>query len=249
MKKFITVIAITGLVTGSAFAGADMTVDIGTAHVFRGVTIVEDLVIQPGLELNGFGMPTNYGAIAVGVWGSTAPFNDDTPSYDSIYETDWYLNYTLPKFTEALDLYIRYTQYQYSFAPDEKELGFGAGWELGDFVLGGSLNFMIDDRSFATEKQKYFDFFADYALEINEKSDVTFGGLIALMFQGDGNSAAGLDDGFNQFELDATYTYALGEMWSLGASLAYIGQLDSNVLPDSAYDKGLVAFFKVACEM
>ena len=69
------------------------------------------------------------------------------------------------------------------------------------------------------------------------------------MFQSDGNSATGLDDGFNQYELDAVYTYALDEMWSLGASLAYIGQLDSNVLPDSAYDKGLVAFFNVGCEM
>jgi hypothetical protein len=69
------------------------------------------------------------------------------------------------------------------------------------------------------------------------------------MFQGDGNSTLGLDDGFNQFELDAAYTYALGEMWSLGASLAYIGQLDSNVLTDAAYDKGLVAFFSVGCDM
>lgn len=249
MKKFIVMTAAVGLVAGSAIAGADLTVDIGTAHIFRGVTVVEDLVVQPGLELNGFGMPTNYGAIAVGAWGSTAPFNDDTPSYDSIYETDWYLNYTLPKFTEALDLYIQYTQYQYSFNLDEKELNFGLGYELGGFVLGGSANFMIDDRNPATESQKYFDFFADYALEINEKSEVTFGGLISLMFQGDGNSAAGLDDGFNHFELDAAYTYALGEMWSLGASLAYIGQLDSNVLPDAWYDKGLVAFFNVGCEM
>ena len=100
-----------------------------------------------------------------------------------------------------------------------------------------------------TENQTYIDFFADYTLEITEQSDVTFGGLIALMFQGDGYSAAGLDDGFNQYELDATYTYALGEMWSLGASLAYIGQLDSNVLPDAFYDKGLVAFFSVGCDM
>jgi uncharacterized protein (TIGR02001 family) len=253
MKKFITVIAITGLVTGSAVAGADMTVDIGTAYVFRGSTVADDLVVQPALELSGFGMPTNYGAIAVGVWGS----NNDTPSSDSIYETDWYLNYVLPQFVDGLDFYVRYTQYQYSFSVDEKELGLGVDWEVGDFMVGGSANFMLDDRAGTlTEDQKYFDIFGSYELEINENSEVTFGGLIALMFQGDLNSAAGLDDGFNHFELDATYSYALGEMWSLGASVAYIGQLDSNVLPDNpvvpgsvSYDKGLVAFFKVACEM
>lgn len=249
MKKFIIMTAAVGLVASSAIADATLDIDIGTAHVFRGTTVVEDLVVQPSVELNGFGMSTNYGVIALGVWGSTAPFNDDTPSFDSVYETDWYINYALPKFTEDLDLYIKYTQYQYSFSPDEKELGLGAAYDLGGFVLGTSLNFMIDDRNFATEDQTYIDFFADYAMEINEKSEVTFGGLIGLMFQGDGNSAAGLDDGFNQFELDAVYTYQLGEMWNLGASLAYIGQLDSNVLPDYAYDKGLVAFFSVGCDM
>lgn len=249
MKKFITAIAITGLAAGSAVAGAEMTVDIGTAHVFRGATVADDLVVQPGLEMSGFGMSTNYGTIAVGVWGSTAPFNDDTPSLDSIYETDWYLDYVLPQFVDGLDFWVRYTQYQYSFTPDEKEFGLGVDWEIGDFMVGGSANFMVDDRNAATKSQKYFDFFGSYELEINDKSEVTFGGLISLMLQGDGNSAIGLDDGFNHYELDAVYSYALTEMWSLGASVAYIGQLDSNVLPDAFYDKGLVGFLNVGCEM
>jgi hypothetical protein len=256
MKKFITATAITGLVAGSAIAGANMTVDIGSAHVFRGSTVTDDLVVQPGLEMSGFGMPTNYGAIAVGVWGSTAPFNDDPASLDSIYETDWYLGYVLPQFVEGVDFWVRYTQYQYSFSADEKEFGLGVDWEVGDFMVGGSANLMIDDRNPLTEKQKYFDIFGSYALEIDDKSEVTFGALMALMFQGDGNSAIGLDDGFNHFEIDAAYSYALSEMWSIGASVAYIGQLDSNVLPDNSivpgsvsYDKGLVAFFNVGCEM
>jgi hypothetical protein len=251
MKRLLAVMAATGLIAATAGAAATLDVDIGTAHVFRGATLVDDLVVQPAVELNGFGMAEEYGEIAVGVWGSTAPFNDDTPSLDSIYQTQWYLNYALPKFTEDLDLYIQFMQYQYSAGTsvDEKEFSFGAAYDLGGFVLGASAYFMTDDRNTNTENQKYFDFFADYALEINEKSDVSFGALIGLMFQGDGNSTLGLDDGFNQFELDAAYTYALGEMWSLGASLAYIGQLDSNVLPDDVYDKGLVAFFSVGCDM
>lgn len=249
MKMFIIMTVAVGLVASEARAGATLDVDIGTAHVFRGQTVVEDLVIQPSVELSGFGMAEEYGVISLGVWGSTSPFNDDAVSYDSIYETDWYINYELPKFTEDLGLYIKYTQYQYSFNLDEKELGIGADYDLGGFVLGTSANFMIDDRNVATEDQVYFDFFADYALEINEKSEVTFGGLLSLMFQGDGNSAAGLDDGFNHYELDAVYSYELSEMWSIGASVAYIGQLDSNVLLDAFYDKGLVAFFSVGCEM
>jgi hypothetical protein len=204
--------------------------------------------------MSGFGMPAEYGEITVGVWGSTAPFNNDTPSLDSIFETDWYIFYSLPELVESLNIYLGYTQYQYSLRPDtlgldEKEIAVGADYELGEFLLGGSLNFMTDDRNFATEGQTYVDLFAEYELEINEKSDVVFGALLGLMWQGDGNSSGpnALDDGFNHYELDAVYSYALGEMWSLGASLAYIGQLDSDVLPDSAYDKGLVAFFNVGC--
>ena len=247
MKKVSMLSAAMILVAGSAVAGANLNVDIGSAYVFRGTTVADDLVVQPSLEMYGFGMPAEYGEITVGVWGTTAPFNDDTPSLDSIFETDWYIFYSLPEMVERLNIYFGYTQYQYSFSPDEKEIAIGADYELGEFVLGGSLNFMTDDRNPLTEDQTYIDLFAEYELEINEKSDVVFGALLGLLWQGDGNAALGLDDGFNHYELDAAYSYALGEMWSLGASLAYIGQLDSDVLPDSAYDKGLVAFFNVGC--
>lgn len=251
MKKLLSITAAAGLITATAGAAASLDVDIGTAYVFRGATVVDELVVQPNLELSGFGMSEEYGVFTVGAWASSAPFDD---TLDTIFETDWYINYALPQLAENLDLYVQYTQYQYALValtPNEKELNFGAAYGLGDFVLGGSANFMIDDRNFATEDQIYFDFFADYALEINEKSDVVLGALIGLMFQGDGNAAGpgGLDDGFNQLELDATYTYALGEMWSIGGSLAYIAQLDSDVLPDAAHDKGLVAFFSIGCEM
>jgi len=249
MKKFIVGMVSAGLLTTGVFAEASLTVDFATAHIFRGATITDDLVIQPGMELSGFGMNEKYGVFAAGVWGSTAPFNDDTPSLDSIYETDWYLNYALPQLVEGMDLYIQYTQYQYSFTPDEKELNFGIGYALGDFLLGATANFMIDDRNLLTENQKYFDFFADYEWEINEKSAVNAGGLIALMFQGDGYSAIGLDDGFNHYELDAAYSYAMSEMWSIGATIGYVGQLDSNVLPDAFYDRGLYAMLNLGCEL
>jgi len=108
---------------------------------------------------------------------------------------------------------------------------------------------MIDDRNLLTEDQIYLDFFADYALEVSDEVDVNFGGLISYMIQGDGYDTAGLDDGFNHYEIYGAFNYALGEMWSLGASLAYIGQLDDDVLIDAFYDKGLIAMFSVNCEM
>lgn len=254
MRKFMTVLATTGLVAGSAIAGASFSADFATAHVFRGQTVVDELVVQPGVELDGFGMPEEYGNIALGIWGTTAPFNDDTPSYDSIYETDWYINYTLPQFVERLDFYLGYTQYQYSFSADEKELNLGTSYLLGGFELGGSMNFMLDNRNLLTEDQTYIDLYADYEFDVSEDFELSAGALMGLMFQGKGNSAAGLDDGLNQYEIYADAAYALGDMWGLGASLTYIGQFSSDVLPDrvgpvAGYDKGLVLMFSIGCEM
>jgi hypothetical protein len=252
MKKFIIGMVSAGLLTTGVFAEANLTVDIATAHVFRGTTVVDDLVVMPGMELSGFGMDEKYGIFTLGALGYNAPFNEDTPSKDSLYQTDWSLNYGLPQWVENMDLYVQLTTYQYSSQRpkvNETELNLGIGYQLAGFYLGGSANVMVDDKNLASENQKYFDFFADYLFEINEKSEVTVGALLGLMFQGDGNSTSGLDDGFNQYEFDAAYTYALGEMWSMGASLAYIGQLDSNVLSDEAYDRGLVGMFSLGCDL
>ena len=250
MNKFVTAVVATGLVTSSAMAGANLTTDIATAHVFRGATVVDSLVVQPNIELSGFGIPEEAGSLALGAWGSTAPFDDSTPSFDSIYETDWYLAYTLPALVDGLDLYFGYTQYQYSFALDEKELNFGAGYDLAGFMLGGSANFMIDDRNNATEGQVYFDFTADYGIEVSEEVEIVVGGLLSYMFQGKGNAGlGGLDDGFNHYELYVASEYALGEMWSIDGSLSYIGQLNSDVLPNAAYDVGLLARIGFSCDL
>ena len=253
MNKFITATVVAGLATSSAMAEANFSVDFANAHIFRGTTIVDEFVVQPNIELSDFGMPEEYGSFALGAWGSTAPFDGDSAtSFDSIYETHWYLTYVLPKFTEALDLYVGYTQYQYSGfrGINEKELGFGAGYDLGGFMLGASANRMIDDRNPFTEKQVYFDFTADYGLDVSEEFEVSVGGLISYMIQGDGNDALlGLDNGFNHFELYGAIDYDLSEMWSIGGSLSYIGQLNDKVLTDAAHDVSILAAIGLSCEL
>ena len=253
-KVYITIIA-SGLVAAVASAGTSVTVDFASAYVFRGITVVDDLVVQPGIEVDGFGLKEEYGSIALGVWGSTAPFED---TYNNLHETDWYAVYALPEIVTNLDLTIGFTEYQYAGGAGEQELNFGTAWAITtNFVLGGSVNFMVDDEIAATDEQIYIDFFGDYAIEVSEDMDVSLSALMSLMKQGEGNEAAGLDDGFNHYELTAAFAYALNEMWSLGGSLAYIGQFDDNVLPDNTnpgnfgdgYDRRLVAMFSVGCDM
>ena len=247
MKKIIIAAMASCLVATIASAGTSVTVDFASAYVFRGTTLVDDLVVQPGIEVDGFGLKEECGSIAIGVWGSTAPFED---TYDNLHETDWYVVYTLPEIVTNLNLSIGFTEYQYAFGAGEQEINLGAAFALLDaLTVGGSVNFMVDDEVTETEDQIYIDLYADYAIEVSEDMDASVGALVGLMKQGDGNDAAGLDDGFNQFELYGAFSYAINDLWSIGGSLAYIAQLDDNVLTDDAHDKGLVAMFSVGCEM
>lgn len=255
MKKVMIAAVASSLVAMVASAGTSVGVDFASAYVYRGITVVDDLVVQPAIEVDGFGLNEKYGSIALGVWGSTAPFED---TYNNLHETDWYVAYSLPELVTNLALSIGFTEYQYAGGLGEQELNFGAEFAVHtNVVLGGSVNFMTDDEINATEDQIYVDFYGAYSVAVSEDVDVSLGALISLMKQGDGNSAVGLDDGFNHMELSGAFTHALNDMWSLGASLTYIGQLDDNVLPDNTaggsfgngHDRELVAMFSVGCDM
>jgi hypothetical protein len=248
MKKVLTAVMATSLVAGSAMAGASGSVDFVNAYVFRGTTVIDEFSIQPGIELTGFGIPEQYGSVVAGAWSTFSPFYDGSGEYNNIIETDWYVAYGLPEFVEGLDLSVGLTEYQYAFGLGERELNFGAGYEIAGFALGASANFMIDDEVFLTKGQTYMDFTADYALDLSEEVDVGVGGLISYMIQGDGN-AIFLDDGLNHLELYGSVGYDLSEMWSIGASLTYIGQLDDKVLSDVAYDVNILGMLSISCEM
>ena len=250
MKKVLTAITVTGLAAATSFAtgSASATFDFATAHVFRGATVVDELVFQPNAEISGFGLPEEAGEIAFGAWGSVAPFGDGV--YDNYYETDWYVSYMLPELAENLDLSISYTAYQYAPLDQEKEINLGAGYLLGDFGIGSTLNIMIDSLSTLTQDQVYWDLFADYTFDINEKVNIDVYALIGIMIkQGDGWDFVGRNAGVNHFELGGDVSYDLSENWDLGAGLFYVGQGDSAVLPDGAHDKGLVLTFGVGYQL
>jgi hypothetical protein len=249
MKKVLTAAIATSLATGSAFAGANLGMDFASAHVFRGATVVDDFVVQPTVELDGFGMPAEYGEFVLGAWASAAPFGNDSVS--TPYETDWYLTYMLPTFAEDLDLSVSLTEYTYSAVPNERELNLVAGYALGDaFYLAASFNYMLYNQfGDATEGQIYIPFSVDWEMEISEGFTGGAGALISFLMAGDGNAAAGQDDGLNDYEIYGTLGYDLNDMWAIGASLTYIGQGDDQVLSDAAYDVSLVGMLGVTCEM
>ena len=82
MKKFITaMVAIATLLIGNttAFAGAELSVDAFSRHVWRGAAGPSSISIQPTLDLVSF--DSNIGATSVGIWGQIPITGGDT-EYD-----------------------------------------------------------------------------------------------------------------------------------------------------------------------
>ena len=106
MKKIITTTIAAGMVAAVASAEVSVTTDFASAYVFRGVTLNDGVVIQPGIEASGLGMPEQYGSVAVGAWGNY-DLDDYAPAGavgSSFQETDWYGSFSLPEFVEGLDV-------------------------------------------------------------------------------------------------------------------------------------------------
>jgi uncharacterized protein (TIGR02001 family) len=258
MKKIMTITLAAALAGSSAMAGGLLGIDFANAYIYRGVTVADDFVIQPNVELSGFGMPEEYGAFTVGAWAVKAPGGEEILLQDTFFETDWYVAYSLPEFVEGLDLYVGLTEYTYKAADDESELNLGAAFELGEFALGGSVNYMYDNQvADATEGQVYVDLTADYEIELSEEFSGIVGGLVSYLKQGDGNGSGpgALDDGLSHFEIYGALDYDLSEMWSIYGSLAYIGQIDDEVLPDAGalgvdgHNVEVLGVIGVGCEL
>ena len=82
MKKFITaMVAMATLLIGNttAYAGAELSVDAFSRHVWRGAAGPSSISIQPTLDLVSF--DSNIGSTSVGIWGQI-PITGGETEYD-----------------------------------------------------------------------------------------------------------------------------------------------------------------------
>ena len=82
MKKFIMAVAAVAALlfsTAPAFAGAELSVDAFSRHVWRGAAGSSSISIQPTLDLAT--VDTQLGATSVGIWGQI-PITDGDTEYD-----------------------------------------------------------------------------------------------------------------------------------------------------------------------
>lgn len=245
MKKIIVTTMAAGLVAAVASAEVGVSLDVASAYVFRGVTLNDGAVVQPGIEASGFALPEEYGAVALGAWG-----NYDLDDYgggvtgSSFQETDWYASYSLPTIVDGVDLSVGYCEYSYGTGFSDKEVSVGAGYAIEDLSLSATYYQGVGGL---IHQQKYFELGASYGVAISEDLSGSIDATAGFIDP----SVSGADSGFHDYTVGASLSYALSDAWSAGVSGTYIGQGDDTVLPDGTfgYDVEFVGMFSVACEM
>jgi hypothetical protein len=234
LKHHSKVVLIVIMIMNIASADVSVTVDFATAYTFRGSTL-DSFVIQPGIEASGFGVLEEYGSVLAGTWGNfDLGDNEETADSSEFSEIDWYAYYTLPPLIEDWYLFVGYIEYTYPNTERlaDKEANAGIRYEIADVELGVTVYYGIGGD---ITGDTYYSLSALYSTTINKQLDFLTEVLIGYYDPEAG--AAGWNDG----TADVGITYWINEVWSIGASLAYITELGDTVY-DNADVIGMLSF-------
>ncbi|MBL7016722.1 MAG: hypothetical protein ISR84_04105 [Kiritimatiellales bacterium] len=241
MKKRLVIMTIAACAAVAAQAADVSTyVDFASAYVFRGVTLNDGFVMQPGAEISGFPIDEAYGSLAIGIWANYDI--NDIGNGQEFSEVDYYLSYSLP--VEVIDIGLTYTSYTYPGAgggDSDREISLSFGKDIGTNGLAAAVSFNYGVGG-AIENSLYIQGELGYETDLTESLSASAGVTVGYLVS-DGGA-----DGFNDATASVGLGYALNDNWSIGAGLTYIAQLDDEVLADSDYDVSLVASVGLSCD-
>jgi len=231
MMNMIIKTMVAGLVVavaGTVLAETSVTMDFASAYVFRGYTLNDEAVFQPGIEASGLGLPEGIGTFTVGVWG-----NYDIGDYggevtpNQFSEIDFYASYAAP--IEVVDLSVGVTDYTFPSASSSEdiELFVGLGYELAGVDLAATVYRGVSGDILGGVTT--VEFGAEYEIDFRE---MLSGSIAADARWVDGTPNG---SGWNDGTLSAGVGYALNEAWSVDASATYIAQLDDAILVDGLF--------------
>lgn len=245
MKKVTIALAVTvcaALVSPALAADALVGLDLNSAYVWRGVTLNDGAVLQPSVNVD---HPSGAG---VNIWA-----NMDLDDYNNTLESgefsevDLTLYYDIP--VEQVDLSVGYIEYLFpatsptNGTPGTRELYLSVGQNLGLYdwantaIPGGILAGIGWGWFFAYDVDEFDDYYTNLSLtyghDVNEQVSLELGGMVG--YTGSGTSVTG-ESGWNEWQLSLACTYDVTESTALGAFVAYVDSLDTDVLPTQDVD-------------
>jgi hypothetical protein len=247
MDKITIATLATCLIASIVAAETSLTTDFASAYVFRGATMNDGFVVQPGIAVSGLGLPEKYGMVLFGVWGNYS-INDYGGSDGSNFsEIDWYGSYYLPTLVKGLNLSLGYTEFTYGAGSvvagtSEAEVNLEAAYEIAGASIGIRYNQGVGG---AIGTSAYTELTLGYGISFTTNFSGSVTAHLGYAVPNEGSS------GFQNYDIGAGLNYMLNEMWGINASLTYIGQGDDDVLPDGIglYDVDVVGKIGLSCTM
>jgi uncharacterized protein (TIGR02001 family) len=224
--------------TTAMAADVSTSLDFASAYVFRGATLNDGLVAQPGVEI-AVPMAEGTGGFSFGVWG-----NFDIDDYDGAVEgsqfseIDIYAAYSAP--IEAMDLSFGYTEYTYPSGggDSDREISITVGKSEVVTAPTLALYYGIDG---GIKKSLYLEGGISHSFEVAEATSIDLGATAAYADNDGGES------GFANYTVSGKVTWK-----AIYASVTYIGQGDDDVLVDVAdggsYDVDVVGVIGVSAD-
>ena len=228
MKRLIPVIALAMVLASSTIWAADATLsmDVNSAYVWRGMTLNDEIVAQPSIDV------TN-GSFGVNVWA-----NYDIGDYDGAVDDNEFSEVDLTVYygfsLQKLEITLGLVEYLFPAGGDSTHEAYVS---LSHPIIGGlsvGADFYYD---FDEVDGYYADLGLTYAMDLVEKLSLEVGARAAYAdkdfaeFYG-----GGTDSGFHDYTLSLGLSYGLTDALSLGASINYTDNLDDDTLPDGAVD-------------
>ncbi len=212
MKKFIGM-------TSAALAATALTVSAGvdvsvvSAYVWRGLTIHDEVAVQPGFETTIFG-----DTVTVGTWAS---FNTDESEFEEI---DFYLGIPLPLGEDSpISADVVYTEYTFPGLEGgaDRELGLVFGTDVSGVALSVGLYYGIEG---ALDKSVYIELGAGYTIAVAENISLDLGAVLHYWSPDEG------DSGFNAATFSAALGLTIPEIeLPISVGLSYVQEIDDDV--------------------
>jgi len=226
-------------------ANATIGADLNSAYVWRGVTLNEDSVIQPTLDVvNSASAESSWG---INVWGNwdigdnNGAFVDD----EQFSEVDLTVFYNLP--VEQVDLTIGNITYLFPNQTSET-VPFRAVLETREVYL--SLEKSMDSEAVQGTFTGAFNFYYDwdeiddyygnagitYSHPATDQLSVDLGALIGFSGSDFARAYGGTSSGFFNWNTSLALNYTVNNSVEVGGFIAYTDTADSSVLPDQETD-------------
>jgi hypothetical protein len=225
MKRLLLMMVMMGMAAGSHAAEPPVTsldLELRNAHVWRGMTAVDGMVLQPG------------GTIGLGNFGVTIWGNIDLEDVDEVDDNGLFSEFDLTLFYifewNNLDWKVGYSEYfEEKVNGAARELNVGVSWWLLEQVRMAVVCFyeMNDVRD------PYLQVRLVYEGYLGDDFEVATG--VSMGIVGD-DQALGGERGFNEYAIDLEVTRVADPAFEIGVNLGYVGTLDEDVLPEQAVD-------------